>query len=44
MLPTSMHNKIYDITTIMMKEVGHNFCIEPSFQPLNGEKFQDKDH
>ena len=37
-----MHNELNDITAAFLSEVCHNVGIEPTLQPLSGEKFHYK--
>ena len=38
--PSIRHNEIRDVTTAMSRQVAHNASLEPSLQPLSGERFQ----
>ena len=37
--PTIRHNEVRDLTASLLTEVCHDFGIEPSLQPLDGEEF-----
>lgn len=36
------HNRLRNITASLLKEVHHNICIEPMFQKLTGEWFEQR--
>ena len=37
--PALRHNEIRDLTATMLREVAHDVVVEPSLQPLSGERF-----
>ena len=37
--PIIRHNEIRDLTAILMTEVCHDVCVEPTLQPITGEVF-----
>ena len=40
-LPTLRHNEIRDLTSDMMVEVCHHFCMEPALRPILSETLRE---